>query len=41
MSSLEERREVMDSTMIRIVCSVLAIVFLGVIIMRRKKNVDE
>jgi len=31
----------MDSTMIRIVCTVLAVPFLGVIIMRRKKNVDE
>ena len=31
----------MDNSMIRIVCVVLAVLFLGVIIMRRKKNVDE
>jgi hypothetical protein len=28
----------MDSTMVRIVCSVLAILFLGLIVMRRKKS---
>ena len=31
----------MDSSMVRIVCAVLAIVFLGIIVLRRKKNVDE
>ena len=31
----------MDSTIIRIVCKVLAVLFLGVIIMRRKKNVVD
>jgi hypothetical protein len=28
----------MDSTLVRIVCSVLAILFLGLIVMRRKKS---
>jgi hypothetical protein len=31
----------MDSGMVRIVCAVLAILFLGIIVLRRKKNVDE
>jgi hypothetical protein len=31
----------MDSSMVRIVCAVLAILFLGIIVLRRKKNVDE
>lgn len=31
----------MDGTMVRIVCAVLAILFLGIIVLRRKKNVDE
>lgn len=31
----------MDSSMIRIVCAVLAAVLLGVIVMRRRKNVEE
>jgi hypothetical protein len=31
----------MDSSMIRIVCAVLAALFLGLIVMRRKKSVDE
>ena len=31
----------MDSTIIRIVCSVLAIAFLGLIVLRRKKSADE
>ncbi len=31
----------MDSSMVRIVCAVLAIVFLGIIVLRRKKNVDD
>jgi hypothetical protein len=30
----------MDSTVIRIICSVLAVLFLGVIVLRRKKNVE-
>jgi hypothetical protein len=30
----------MDSTLIRIACSVLAILFLGVIVLRRKKNAE-
>ena len=30
----------MDNT-VRIVCTVLAVVFLGIIYLRRKKNVDE
>jgi hypothetical protein len=28
----------MDSTMIRIVCTVLAVLFLGLIVLRRKKT---
>jgi hypothetical protein len=31
----------MDTSMIRIVCAVLAVLFLGLIVLRRKKNVDE
>jgi hypothetical protein len=31
----------MDSSMVRIVCAVLAILFLGIIVLRRKKNVDD
>jgi len=31
----------MDSSMIRIVCAVLAAVLLGVIVMRRRKNAEE
>jgi hypothetical protein len=31
----------MDSSLVRIVCAVLAILFLGIIVLRRKKNVDE
>ena len=30
----------MDNSMIRIVCAVLAILFLGIIVLRRKKNVE-
>jgi hypothetical protein len=30
----------MDSSMIRIVCAVLAALFLGLIVMRRKKSAD-
>lgn len=31
----------MDSSMIRIVCAVLAAVLLGVIVMRRRKGAEE
>jgi len=31
----------MDTSTVRIVCTVLAILFLGIIVLRRKKNVDE
>ena len=31
----------MDTSMVRIVCAVLAVLFLGIIVLRRKKNVDE
>jgi hypothetical protein len=31
----------MDTTMIRIVCAVLAVLFLGVIVLRRKKKNAE
>lgn len=30
----------MDSSMIRIICAVLAVLFLGLIVMRRKKNAE-
>jgi hypothetical protein len=30
----------MDASMVRIVCAVLAIVFLGVIVLRRKKSAE-
>jgi hypothetical protein len=31
----------MDSSTVRIVCAVLAVLFLGIIVLRRKKNADE
>ncbi len=31
----------MDTTLVRIVCAVLAVVFLGLIVLRRRKSVDE
>jgi hypothetical protein len=30
----------MDTSTVRLVCAVLAILFLGVIVLRRKKNVE-
>jgi hypothetical protein len=30
----------MDTSTVRIVCAALAVVFLGVIVLRRKKNVE-
>jgi hypothetical protein len=30
----------MDSSMVRIVCAVLAVLFLGVIVLRRKKGTE-
>ena len=30
----------MDSSTVRIVCAVLAILFIGIIVLRRKKNVE-
>jgi hypothetical protein len=30
----------MDSSTVRIVCAVLAILFLGIIVLRRKKNAE-
>jgi len=30
----------MDSGMVRIVCAVLAVIFLGVIVLRRKKSAE-
>lgn len=30
----------MDSSMIRLVCAVFALVFLGVIVLRRRKNAE-
>jgi hypothetical protein len=35
-----ERRKTMDSSMIRIVCAVLAVLFLGLIVLRRKKSAE-
>jgi hypothetical protein len=31
----------MDSSMIRIVCAVLAVLFLGLIVLRRKKSAES
>jgi hypothetical protein len=31
----------MDTSMVRIACAALAVLFLGIIMLRRKKNVDE
>jgi hypothetical protein len=31
----------MDTSTVRIVCAVLAVLFLGIIVLRRKKSVDE
>mgnify|MGYP005847094315 CR=1 FL=1 len=31
----------MDPNMVRIICAVLAVLFLGLIVLRRRKNVDE
>ncbi len=30
----------MDTSMVRIVCTVLAVLFLGIIVLRRKKNAE-
>ncbi len=30
----------MDASMIRIVCAVIALLFLGIIVLRRKKNAE-
>jgi hypothetical protein len=30
----------MDTSTVRIVCAVIAVVFLGIIVLRRKKNVE-
>ncbi len=30
----------MDTSTVRVVCAVLAVLFLGIIVLRRKKNVD-
>ena len=31
----------MDTSTVRLVCAVLAVLFLGIIVLRRKKNADE
>jgi hypothetical protein len=31
----------MDPTTVRIVCAVLAVLFLGIIVLRRKKNAED
>jgi hypothetical protein len=33
-------KAMMDSSMIRIVCAVLAVLFLGLIVLRRKKSAE-
>ena len=33
-------KQMMDTSMIRIVCAVLAILFLGIIVLRRKKSTE-
>lgn len=30
----------MDTSTVRVVCAVMAVLFLGIIVLRRKKNVD-
>ena len=30
----------MDSSTVRVICAVLAVLFLGIIVLRRKKNVE-
>ena len=35
-----ERREMMDTSTVRLVCAVLAVLFIGIIVLRRKKNVE-
>ena len=30
----------MDSTMVRLLCALLAVAFLGVLVLRRRKNAD-
>jgi len=30
----------MDTSMVRIICAVIAILFLGIIVLRRKKNAE-
>jgi MYXO-CTERM domain-containing protein len=31
----------MDASMVRIICAVLAVLLLGLIVLRRRKNVEE
>jgi MYXO-CTERM domain-containing protein len=31
----------MDATLVRVICAVLALAFLGLIVLRRRKSVDE
>ena len=31
----------MDTSLVRIVCAVLAVLFLGIIVLRRKKSTEE
>jgi hypothetical protein len=35
-----KEKAIMDSSMIRIVCAVLAVLFLGLIVLRRKKSAE-
>jgi len=34
-------KEIRTMDMVRVVCAVLAVLFLGIIVLRRKKNADE
>ncbi len=31
----------MDATLVRVICAVIAVAFLGLIVLRRRKSVDE
>jgi MYXO-CTERM domain-containing protein len=31
----------MDATLVRVICAVLALAFLGLIVLRRRRSVDE
>jgi len=37
---MAERRKAMDATMIRIICVVMAVLLVGVIVLRRRRKVE-